>query len=204
MSFFVWSQLALVCLLGAMSPGPSLAVIIRNSVTYSRTSGIFTALGHGFGMSLYATIAVIGLGIIVQKYINFFFLIQVIGSIFLACLGLLFIFKSNEKVEIHHAKIHSNSFFQGFLIAILNPKILIWFTAIYSHFIRAEADYFEKIILVSTAAIIDAVWYTLVSVLVTGYGFKIIFEKQKPLIQKLMGVLLIMISIILLYKLINL
>ena len=32
MSFFIWSQFTLVCLLGAMSPGPSLALIIYNSV----------------------------------------------------------------------------------------------------------------------------------------------------------------------------
>ena len=64
MNFFDWSQLALVCLLGAMSPGPSLALVIRNSISYNRIAGISCAIGHGLGMSLYASFVIIGLGII--------------------------------------------------------------------------------------------------------------------------------------------
>ena len=66
MNFFIWSQFAFVCLLGAMSPGPSLAVIIRNSISFSRRSGIITAIGHGLGIGVYATVTVIGLGIIIE------------------------------------------------------------------------------------------------------------------------------------------
>ena len=58
MNFFIWSQFALVCLLGAMSPGPSLAVIIRNSISFSRLSGIITSIGHGLGIGVYSTVTV--------------------------------------------------------------------------------------------------------------------------------------------------
>ena len=203
MNLFIWSQLALVCLLGAMSPGPSLAIVIRNSITYNRLAGIFTSIGHGLGMSIYATIVVIGLGIIIQSYENLFFVIQVIGSIFLAGLGLLFIIQSGNIDNAKQTKVHTNSFFQGFMIALLNPKILIWFTAIFSQFIRIDANNTEKIILVSTAAIIDAIWYSIVTILVTGYGFKNFFEKKKSKIQNLMGIIFIIISITLLFKLTN-
>ena len=203
MNLFVWSQLALVCLLGAMSPGPSLAVVIRNSILYNRLAGISTSIGHGIGMSIYATIVVIGLGFIIQSYVNFFFIIQLIGSIFLAGLGLLFIIQSKKNNEHKQQIIHNNSFLQGFMIALLNPKILIWFTAIFSQFIRIDANNIEKAVLVSTAAIIDAVWYSIVSILVTGYGLKSFFEKKKSIIKKLMGILLIIISLVLLLKLIS-
>ena len=56
MNFFVWMQLALVCLFGAMSPGPSLAVVIRNCIAHNRTAGILTSVGHGLGMLIYASI----------------------------------------------------------------------------------------------------------------------------------------------------
>tara|TARA_Y100000590_G_scaffold294959_1_gene332433 strand:- start:163 stop:777 length:615 start_codon:yes stop_codon:yes gene_type:complete len=202
MSFLIWLQLALVCLLGAMSPGPSLAIIIRNSITFNRLAGIFSAIGHGLGMSLYALIAVLGLGFILESHIKIFFFIQIIGLIFLATLGMIFYLKSESKIEINKKIIHSNVFLQGFFIAIFNPKILIWFTAIYSHFIRSQADILEKFILVSTASIIDALWYSVVSILVTGYNFKNFFEKNNVIIQKIMGTLLIIISLVLLYKLI--
>ena len=132
-----------------------------------------------------------------------FFVIQIIGSIFLAGLGFLFILKSDTQNEYEQHVIKTNAFLQGLLIALLNPKILIWFTAIFSQFIRVEANNLEKTILVSTAAIIDAIWYSIVSILVTGYGFKSFIEKKKSIIQKFMGILLIIISIGLLLKLIN-
>ena len=56
-----WSKLALICILGAMSPGPSLAVILRNSISGGRKQGIFAGIGHGLGITLYALIAVFGL-----------------------------------------------------------------------------------------------------------------------------------------------
>ena len=83
MSFFVWSQLALVCLLGAMSPGPSLALIIRNSINYNRLSGILASIAHGLGICIYATITVVLLEFIIQNSEKIFFFIQICGSIFL-------------------------------------------------------------------------------------------------------------------------
>ena len=67
MTFFLWSQFAIVCLLGAMSPGPSLALIIRNSINYNRISGIIASIAHGLGICVYATITVIILEFILQN-----------------------------------------------------------------------------------------------------------------------------------------
>ena len=131
MTFFVWSQFAIVCLLGAMSPGPSLALIIRNSINFNRMSGIVASIAHGLGICVYATVTVIVLEFILKNSGTIFFVIQICGSIFLIILGLIFIFKKNNENQIETYQIHSNSFAQGFIIAIINPKILIWFIAIY-------------------------------------------------------------------------
>ena len=99
MSFFVWFQFAIVCTIGAMSPGPSLAVVIRNNINYNRFAGIMTSIGHGLGIGLYATLAVIGLGFILQTNQTLFLFIQVLGLIFLFFLGLLFIFQKQSEVK---------------------------------------------------------------------------------------------------------
>ena len=134
---------------------------------------------------------------------NIFFFIQICGSLFLIILGLIFIFKKNNENQIEPNQIHSNSFAQGFIIAIINPKILIWFTAVYSQFININASLINKTILVLTPSIIDAIWYSLVAILVTGYGLKEILNKRKFIIQKIIGVLLILIAFSLIYSLIN-
>ena len=203
MTFFLWSQFAIVCLLGAMSPGPSLALIIRNSINFNRMSGIIAALAHGLGICVYATVTVIILEFILKNSETIFFTIQICGSLFLIILGLIFIFKKNNENQIEAYQIHSNSLAQGFIIAIINPKILIWFTAIYSQFFDINASLTNKTILVLTPSIIDAIWYSLVAILVTGYGLKEILNKRKFIIQKIIGALLILIAFSLVYSLIS-
>ena len=203
MTFFLWSQFAIVCLLGAMSPGPSLALIIRNSINYNRTSGIVASIAHGLGICLYATVTVIVLEFILRNSELIFFVIQICGSLFLIILGLVFVFKKNNENQIETYQINSSSFTQGFIIAIINPKILIWFIAIYSQFIDINASLLNKTILVLTPSIIDAIWYSLVAILVTGYGLKEILNKKKFIIQKIIGGLLILIAFSLIYSLIR-
>ena len=203
MTFFLWSQFAIVCLLGAMSPGPSLALIIRNSINFNRTSGIIASIAHGLGICLYATVTVIVLEFILRYSELIFFVIQICGSLFLIILGLVFVFKKNNENQIETYQINSSSFTQGFIIAIINPKILIWFIAIYSQFIDINASLLNKTILVLTPSIIDAIWYSLVTILVTGYGLKEILNKKKFMIQKIIGVLLILIAFSLIYSLIR-
>ncbi len=203
MTFFLWSQFAIVCLLGAMSPGPSLALIIRNSININRMSGIMASIAHGLGICLYATVTVIVLEFILTNSELIFFVIQICGSLFLIILGLIFVFKKNNENQIETFEINSSSFAQGFIIAIINPKILIWFTAIYSQFIDINASLLNKTILILTPSIIDAIWYSLVAILVTRYGLKEILNKKKFIIQKIIGVLLILIALSLIYSLIK-
>jgi len=73
MNNLFWVQFAAICLIGAMSPGPSMALIIRNSIKYGRLSGVLFSLGHAIGIGIYATVSVGGLQIIL---INNIFLLQ--------------------------------------------------------------------------------------------------------------------------------
>ena len=54
---------------------------------------------------------------------------------------------------------------EGFVIALSNPKIAFFFAALFSQFIEPDATAFEKILIASTAAGIDTLWYALVSIL---------------------------------------
>tara|TARA_Y100001970_G_C14161547_1_gene818840 strand:+ start:887 stop:1501 length:615 start_codon:yes stop_codon:yes gene_type:complete len=203
MTFFIWLQFATVCIVGAMSPGPSLAVVIRNNVNFNRLSGVLTSIGHGLGIGVYATLAVLGLGIILQTNQTIFLFIQIIGLILLFFFGVIFILQKNSQDITEEKQNDLNSFFQGFTIAIINPKILIWFTAVYSQFIYIEATFFFNTILVLTASIIDALWYIFVSILITSYGLKNFFTEKKLLIQKITGFILIIIAVTLLYNIIS-
>ncbi len=203
MTLIFWLQFVAVCLVGAMSPGPSLALIIRNSVKFNRTAGILSAIGHGLGIGVYASLAILGLHVVLSNSLFIFKSIQFVGSFFLLLLGILFILDKSNELKIEEQQKSINSFIQGFAIAIFNPKILIWFAAIYSQFIILDSSILTNTILVLTATLIDSIWYIIVAFVVTGYGFKEFFQKRKIIIQKISGYVLILISILLIYNLFN-
>ncbi len=197
MTLIFWLQFAAVCIAGAMSPGPSLALIIRNSTKYNRLGGIMSAVGHGLGMGIYAIFAVTGLSIIILTNIYIFKSIQITGIIFLFIFGILFIFQKNKELIIEDNQKKLNSFLQGFSISILNPKILIWFSAVFSQFVKSDSTFLINSILVITASAIDCIWYILVALIVTSYGLKDFFQKRINGIQKISGAVLVLISILL-------
>ncbi len=197
MTFIFWLQFATVCVAGAMSPGPSLALIIRNSITISRFAGFMTAVGHGIGMGVYAVFAVTGLIIILTTNKILFQFIQIIGIIFLLFIGFQFLLKKNQEIEHIHNQKNFNSFLQGFSIAILNPKILIWFSAVFSQFVKIDDSFFSHSILVITASVIDGVWYIIVTIVVTNYGMGDFFQRRKHIIQKISGFILVLIGVLL-------
>ncbi|MDC3131776.1 LysE family translocator [Pelagibacteraceae bacterium] len=197
MTLIFWLQFVAVCVAGAMSPGPSLALVIRNSTKFSRIAGLMTAIGHGLGMGIYAVFAVTGLVIVITTNVYLFQLIQILGICFLLYFGIQFIFENSNEIIIDDKQKNINSFIQGFSISILNPKILIWFAAIFSQFVSVNGTFTINSILVLTASIIDCIWYIMVALIVTSYGLNNFFQKKINIIQKVSGFILVLIGIIL-------
>ena len=195
-----WIQFASICIVGAMSPGPSLALIIRNSIKNGRIAGLLSSIGHAIGIGVYGTISVVGLQLILINNIFIFNTIQFCGSVFLLILGILFLRDKGQKLSIEDDQKKLNSFIQGFGISILNPKILIWYTAIFSQFIDVSSTSMTKFTMVFIASSIDGIWYILVTIFVTGFGLKQFLENNTKIIQNISGIVLIFISLIILYK----
>ena len=55
----------------------------------------------------------------------------------------------------------------GFLIVFLNPKIMIFFLAVFSQFLTPEQSLFTQFTAATLASVIDGLWYALVAVLVS-------------------------------------
>ena len=202
MTFLLFIQITFVCLLGAMSPGPSMMVVINNAIFKNKFNGILTAIGHGFGIVIYALFAVIGVGLIIKTNVFIFSSLKFLSIIFLFYLGIQAIIKKDQ-IEYDKTNIKSGmqSFLQGLSISILNPKIFIWFIAIYSQFMSLNNTYFFNISLVLIASIVDALWYLLLVNLVTFHSILELIKNKSYLMQKIVGFLFIIISMILLIDL---
>lgn len=196
MTIILFLKIFIVCLLGAMSPGPSMVVVINNAIFKNRFNGILTALGHGFGIGIYALCAVLGIGLIIETNMLIFNGIQSLSILFLFYLGIQSI-RSNSELDFTGNEFTSGikSFLQGLTISILNPKIFIWFIDIYSQFMSATNNLSLNVSLILIACIVDGLWYIILVNFVTSRNVFEFIKNKSKLMQKIIGFLFIFISI---------
>ncbi|MFC5706585.1 LysE family translocator [Aeromonas eucrenophila] len=189
-----WLALAAICVMGAISPGPSLALIIRNTVQGGQGHGVVTALGHGLGVGIYALITAFGLSLLITQTPLLFDIIRYGGAAFLAWLGIKALLAkpaSGGVEEEGHGLKGRQGAFEGFMVAFLNPQLAIFFIALFSQFVHADTGWREGIIMMLTAGGIDAVWYVLVA-LVLSRGPVLAWLKAKSfVIDKISGLVLL-------------
>ena len=112
-----------VCFLGAITPGPSLLIILGITINKGRKEAIEACTGHALGICFYAFIVVMGLAILIEEFNKIFILVQKIGCIFIIYLGIIFL-NSSDDIENTNKTIHVNSFVSGLAIAILNLSLI--------------------------------------------------------------------------------
>ena len=192
--------LSIVCAMGAMSPGPSLAVVLRNTISGGRLQGIMTGIGHGIGFGLYALIAVTGLSALLLAHDSTFLFLQWSGALVLLWLSynmLTYIpSNANESHEISGRK----GFIEGFLISFLNPKILVFLVAVFSQFIDPEMNQMERIVMAILAGLIDTTWYVLVAAILAGTPLIDKLRSNSVIIDRSIGLVLFFLALALVGK----
>ena len=153
MDLFSWFQVVAVCAMGAMSPGPSLAVVLRNTVRGGKRQGVLTGVGHGVGIFFYAALVVTGLSVLLAAVPQIETVVSYAGIVLLLWLGYSFLVigKSGDSGEREEITVSGHGgFVSGFLIAFFNPKIAAFFLALFAPFLKADDRVLEKSILAVT------------------------------------------------------
>ena len=198
MDFATWTKIALICILGAMSPGPSLAIIIRNTTAGGQRQGVMAAVGHAIGVGVYALAAVTGLVFLLKAEPALINIINWAGAGFLAWVGfqLTGIIPQKCKVKDKNRETqNSRGFIEGFTVAFLNPKIAAFFVAVFSQFVHPDLIWFDRAIMVLTAATIDGAWYVIVALTVTVSGLVDWLRRKEVFANRIIGSLLLIASI---------
>jgi len=193
------SAAAVMFILGATSPGPSLAVVLRNTMIGGRSRGLACAVGHGIGFGFYAVTVVFGLVAIMESYPDIFTIMQILGGLFLLYLGIEII-RSEEKV-IEHSEGKREGFVEGFFIAFLNPKIAVFMLAVLSSVLDPSMSSDTKWIIAVMGMTIDTVWYVLVALILSNSSILTKIENNQRILNLITGLLMIGLAIWTAYKL---
>lgn len=190
-------SIAAICATGAISPGPSLAVVVRNTVSGGRLQGVLTGLGHGIGVGIYAFGAVAGVSALVGGVPGLHRVIEVVGALYLLWMGAHALRHAGE-VTHEEGVAGRRGFAEGFLVAFLNPKIAVFFLALLGSFLPPEAVLVERAGVAALAMGIDACWYMLAAAALAGTGAADWLAGNGLWVDRGLGVLLIAVAIVLL------
>ena len=196
MELHLWVSLVIVCILGALSPGPSLAVVIKNTINGGAIQGYATAISHGIGVGIYAALCVAGLGVGIVNSPVMFQILQYGGAAFLVYLGIKALMAGKSSApNTDEAQVENvNGLRDGFLIAFLNPKLAIFFIALFSQFIEPDALMTQKVVMVATVGLIDALWYVVVTFALTRGDIINKLKNNAHIVDKVTGVVLISLA----------
>ncbi len=198
MSLMLWLSLLLICVLGAMSPGPSLAVVLRQTVSNSRGHGIAAGCAHALGVGLWAAMTVWGLALLVSRHELAYQLITWAGATYLVLLGIGAL-RHAATPDIQAQKAGHESLLSaarsGLLISLLNPKLAVFFTALFSQFVSADQIWQDQVLMVLTATIVDGAWYSLVAVLFSQPRLLAWLRRHLKRVEQLTGVVLIGLAV---------
>jgi threonine/homoserine/homoserine lactone efflux protein len=121
-------------------PGPSVMFVIARAVAWGRVTAVLTALGNSLGMLLLSVFIALGLGPLLQRSELLLVVVQVLGGMYLIHLGVDAYRHRQEHADdmIKIEEIKPSNFQilrQGFTVGALNPKALVFFSAVFPQFV---------------------------------------------------------------------
>ncbi|KAA9133372.1 LysE family translocator [Marinihelvus fidelis] len=201
MTLAAWSAVAAICALGAMTPGPSLAVISRHALSGGRAAGAAAALAHALAIGIYAFASISGIAVLVASGTTAYAILQWGGAAWLAWMGVRALFSApGDPVADTPATTRRGAARDGFLVAFLNPKVAIFFLALFSQVVGPDTATAERVLVASTAMVIDGGWYLLVAWGLTRPRWLSWLRRHGPWLDRLFGVLLLGLAIRLVWQ----
>jgi len=122
----------------AISPGPDNIFVLMQSVVHGKKYGISTIAGLMSGCLVHTTFVAFGVSTIIKENNTIFLVIKLLGAIYLCFLSYS-VFKSDATITMTTQNIQKKTPFQlfkmGFMMNVLNPKVTIFFLALFPGFL---------------------------------------------------------------------
>lgn len=195
MTLATWLAVVSICILGAMSPGPSLAVVLKQTLGGGRRNGVAAALSHSCGVGLYAFLSIVGLATVVTTSPLAFTVLQWGGAGYLVWLGLKgLLARSNPEADLPDVPTTTSAVRDGFLVVFLNPKIAVFFLALFSQVVGVDTSFAAKLGYAATAMVIDGAWYVIVAWLFSNPRWFDRLKRNAVWFERLFGVILVALA----------
>ena len=186
-----------VSLLLAVTPGPDMAVVTRNALAHGRRGVVLTTSGIGLALVLWVGATAVGLSALLRTSGEVLLALKIAGALYLAYLGVRSLLESRQRPgdllagTPPAAPAHA-VFRQGFLSAISNPKLGVFFVTFLPQFVLPGQAVLPRLLeLGVTFAVIGWLWMNAYGLFVTRLRDLITAPRVRQWMQRVTGVVLL-------------
>lgn len=172
-----WLLFLAVSLATTFSPGPGVLLAISNAVNLGARGALPGAVGNALGTLIVAGFSVTAIGLLLRTSELAFGLLKVCGATYLAWLGIRQLWNSRAPTDAPHRPAAQATWRQVFgrclLVAVSNPKSILFFTALFPHFLGSDTGAVRFAILSLTfagCAVLSHVAYIMLASSIAGGG----------------------------------
>lgn len=136
-------EFVIACVAIILIPGPSVMFTIARGVAWGRMTAVLTSFGNALGMLLLSIFIALGLGPLLQRSELLLQVVQILGGMYLIYLGLDAYrhrqAHADDMVKVEEVKPTNFQIIrQGFTVGVLNPKALVFFSAVFPQFVDPQ------------------------------------------------------------------
>lgn len=182
----------LACAVITLIPGPTVTVIVANSLAHGPRAGLLNVAGTQLGLALMMAVLVVGLSSVIAAMGWLFDWLRWAGAAYLVWLGWQLLRSPEAIADARSFPVPRGGFFlQGFLVLMANPKALLWFGAFIPQFVDPKGNYVGQTVLLGLTAMAVALVSDGAYALLTGRAGILLSRKRIRLVSRLSGGFLI-------------
>jgi len=186
--------------LAVISPGPDFAMVTKNSLSYSRKTGIATAAGLGCGMLVHGLYCLMGIGLLISQSIVLFNIIKYIGAAYLIYIGWKSLVSKAPSTEILSMTKHSDisawkGFRIGFLCNVLNPKATLFMFALFTQVIDTQTPLVIQALYGLYMGAATFVWFSFLASVLSLQMIRNAVRRVQHSMERVMGAILIALGL---------
>ena len=196
---FVLASVAIVIV-----PGPTVTVILANSLRSGTKAGLYNVLGTQLGLILMLLLLAFGFGFIVERLGVVFEVIRVVGALYLIWLGYNLIVANGRslsaKSEVDGKESAGYFVWQGFLVIWANPKALFFFGAFIPQFVNQSEPATAQVLWLGLTFMVVGALFDSIYALIGGSSAAFIKQSQVKWVERISGTCLTGGGLLLLYS----
>jgi len=191
MSVNLYIAYVLACVVLVVVPGPTVTLIVANSLRHGIRAGLLNIAGTQLGLAVMIGTVLAGLASLIEAMGWWFDWVRLAGAAYLVWLGVKLLRTSGSFGMPREARPRGGFLLQGFMVLISNPKAVILFGALFPQFMDPRGDYVHQVILMGVTAMAIAAVFDSAYAVLAGKAGALLSERRLVLVSRASGICLI-------------